>query len=108
MRVPEQLLNVTQTVKSSAAVQQVSAQARRHGPSLLRQLFSVLVLLAIVIALLASWNWVQNRDDVRERLWGELAFFGLVIALGIAVISPIVAFLTRRLPGRLARYFEII
>jgi hypothetical protein len=107
VRVAEQLRTATQTVKSSAAVRQVSAQARRHGPSLLRQLYSLVVLLLIVALLLASWNWAQNRDDVRDRLWGELAFFGLVIALGIAVVSALVALLTQRLPERLARLLEI-
>jgi hypothetical protein len=107
MKVGEQLRSASEQVKGSAAVQQVSAQAHRHGPSLLRQLFGVLVLLVIVIGLLASWNWGQNREDVRDRLWAELVFFGLVIGLGIAVVSPLVEFLTSRLPERFRRYLAI-
>ena len=107
MKLADQLRTATETVKSSAAAQQVSAQVRQHGPSLLRQLYSVVVLLVVIIALLASWNVAQNRDAPRDRLWAELVFFGLVIGLGVAVVSPFVAFLTRHLPWRLSRIFEV-
>lgn len=107
MKVLERVRDATEALKSSEAVKQVSSKARAQMPSLGRQLFSYLVLFAIVAGVLVAWNWAQNRDDVRDRLWGELAFFGLVIALGIAVISPWIAYGTRRLPGRLDRYLEI-
>jgi hypothetical protein len=107
LKIAEQLRGATATVKSSQAVQKVTHQCRTHGPWWIRQLLTVLLLLLVVIALLASLNWAQNRDDVQERLWGELAFFGLVIALGIAVVGTVLAWLTRLLPDGLRSYVEV-
>jgi hypothetical protein len=97
MKIAEQLRGATASVKSSGAVQKVTEQCRAYGPWWIRQLITIIVLLLIVVLLLAAWNWAQNRESVRDRLWGELAFFGLVIALGITVLSPAAAYLSRRL-----------
>jgi hypothetical protein len=64
---------------------------RRHGESGLRQLLTFIGLFAIVLFVLFGWNAVESLDDPRGRLWGELAFFGMLVWLAIVVLSIIVS-----------------
>jgi hypothetical protein len=84
----------------------VTRVVRKHGQSGLRQLLTFLGLFVIVLGMLLAWNVVQNLDDPRRRLWGELASFGLIVWLAIAVLSIAVSALIRWIVSRTEARFR--
>jgi hypothetical protein len=59
----------------------------RSERSGLRDFLTFLGLLLVIVVILGSWNAVQNLDDAHVKLWGELAFFGLIVWFSIVVLS---------------------
>jgi hypothetical protein len=100
--VQAKLQSAAQTLKetTSSATTKVVQEARSRAPSGFRQLAGFLIVLLIVALILAASNWAQHADRSRDRLWGELLFFALVIWFALAVLSAIVGIVTGWISGK--------
>lgn len=109
MKVASKVHDASEALKTTAnaTTSAVGRVARDRGPSALRQFLSFAPVLLIVAAILGGWNWAQSRDDVRDRLWGEVAFFGLVIWFGIAVLSSSLVRATSLLSEKVGKDVEV-
>lgn len=74
----------------------------RAEQSGLRDFLTFLGLLLVVVLILGSWNAVQHLEDAHWKLWGEIAFFGLIVwfsivvlSIGVAAISDVIVDRTR-------------
>jgi hypothetical protein len=72
------------------------SRTRRMAPAY-RQFFGFLFAFALVVGLLAAWAWAQELQQTHPdgRLWGEMAFLGLVVWWGLTVMSSLLARMTR-------------
>jgi hypothetical protein len=59
-------------------------RAERSG---VRDFLTFVGIFFVIVAVLGSWNAVQTLEDAHWRLWGELAFFGLIVWFSIVVLS---------------------
>jgi hypothetical protein len=72
------------------------SRIRRMAPAY-RQFYGFVVTLALVIAVLAAWAWAQDQERSHPdgRLYGELAFLVLILWWGLAILSSLLARMTR-------------
>jgi hypothetical protein len=72
------------------------SRIRRMAPAY-RQFYGFVVTLALVLAVLAGWAWAQDQERSHPdgRLYGELAFLVLVLWWGLAILSSLLARITR-------------